>query len=132
MTRLTALGKGCLLYKSDIRRAFRHVKMDPQEHDKLGVCWDGLFFDTCLPFGFSHRSSIFQRLSEAIRFIMKQRGYQLVNYIDDVIGYNVPTMANKAFPELRTLISELGFELSDKKVVAPCTKLTRFGVEIDI
>ena len=30
-----ALGRGCKLYKVDISRAFRHVKLDPLEYDLL-------------------------------------------------------------------------------------------------
>ena len=36
------LGKGCCLYKVDISRAFRHVKIDPHDYDLLGqiLSWE--------------------------------------------------------------------------------------------
>ena len=37
MNKLVKLGKGALLYKSDISRAFRHVKIDPADYNYLGL-----------------------------------------------------------------------------------------------
>ena len=46
------IGRGAFLYKVDISRAFRHVKIDPFDYDLLGLKWrDVTFFDTCLPLG---------------------------------------------------------------------------------
>ena len=66
---VTRLDRGCLLYKVDTSRAFSHIKMDPFHYNKLGLKWDGFYFDSCLPFGFKHGSKIFQRISDAIRYI---------------------------------------------------------------
>ena len=68
-------GKGSLLYKIDISRAFRHVKIDPRDYFLLGLRHQDYFLDTCLPFGYRNESGIFQRLSDAIRYIMRSRGY---------------------------------------------------------
>ena len=54
-----SLGKGCMIYKIDIKHAFRHVKLDPKDYDLLGLCQDGWFLDTCLPFRFRHGSALF-------------------------------------------------------------------------
>ena len=51
---LKRLGRGALLYKVDISRAFRHVKVDPGDYDLLGLRWN----DSCVPFGTRHRSHI--------------------------------------------------------------------------
>ena len=74
------LGKGCLLYKVDISIAFRHIKLDPHDYDLLGLRDVCHYLDTCLPFGFRHRSALFQRLSDAVRHIMCQDGYDVINY----------------------------------------------------
>ena len=50
--RVKTLGKGCMLYKGDISRAFRHAKLDPSEYDLLGLCDIDWYIDTCLPFGY--------------------------------------------------------------------------------
>ena len=49
-TRVKCLGCGCHLYKGDIGRTFRHIKMDPA-HYKLGLTSDVFCFDPCLPIG---------------------------------------------------------------------------------
>ena len=64
------VGRGDCLYKVDISRAFRHVKIDPFDYDLLGLKWrDVAFFDTCLPFGSRHGTQIFQRISDKMRRI---------------------------------------------------------------
>ena len=69
-----ALGRGCMLYKIDISRAFRHFKLDPIDYDLLGLRH---YIDTCLPFGYRNGSAIFQRISD------------IINYIDDILGIEV-------------------------------------------
>ena len=51
---LKILGKGCHLYKIDISRAFRHIKVDPMDYDLLGLSWRHVYVDTCVPFGSRH------------------------------------------------------------------------------
>ena len=56
---LKALGKGALLYKVDVSQVFRHVKIDPTDYDLLGLQWNGVYLDMCLPFRMRHGSQIF-------------------------------------------------------------------------
>ena len=65
--------------------AFRHVPIDPGDLDLLGLYWEDYFLDQSLLFGFKHGSSIFQRLSDTVRFIMKQEGQSVWNYSDDFL-----------------------------------------------
>ena len=44
------LGRGVILYKVDVSHAFRHVKVDPEDYDLLGLELNGTYMDTCLPF----------------------------------------------------------------------------------
>ena len=59
----------------DVSRAFRHVKIDPGDYDLLGLEWQGMYVDMYVPFGTRHGSKIFQRLSDAVRYMMRQKGY---------------------------------------------------------
>ena len=45
------LGKGSLIYKVDISRAFRHIKIDPRDYFLLGLKHKNYYLDTSLPFG---------------------------------------------------------------------------------
>ena len=62
---------------------------------------------------------------------MSRFGFQVTNYIDDIIGHSVASKAEKSFDTLHKLLTELGFDISYKKVVSPATKVVCLGVEID-
>ena len=98
--RLVKLGKGAHIYKVDVSRAFRHLKVDPYDYELLGLTWRGTYVDTCLPFGTRHSSQFFQRTSDAVRHIMRQMNYDIINYIDDFLGYGTPSVADASFHTL--------------------------------
>ena len=123
-------GKGCLIYKLDIR-AFRHIKVDPFEYDILCLLHYDHYIDTCLTFGFHRGSALLQRISDAIHYIMTQRNYDVINYIDGVIGVGVPSITFKSFNDLHSLVHQLGLEISIKKLVTPDTCINCLGVIID-
>ena len=125
------LGKGCQIFKIDISRAFRHVPIDPGDLDLLGLYWEGHFIDRSLPFGFKHGSSIFQRLSDAVRFIMRQEGHSIWNYIDDFLCVSLPSKIGQTFTRLQDLLTELGLTISAKKLVPPGTKVICLGIQVD-
>ena len=118
---IKSLGRGCMIYKIDIKRAFRHVKLDPKDYDLLGLCQNNWFLDTCLLFGFRHRSALFQRLSDAVCHMMCQRGHDVINYIDDILGIDHPRCIDPSFDALSSLLERLGFEISQNKLVKPST-----------
>ena len=125
------LGRGCKIFKVDIRRAFRHVPIDPGDVDLLGLHWKEYFIDRSLPFGFKHGSSIFQRISDAVRCIMRQEGHGIWNYIDDFLCVSLPSKINATFDRLQELLQELGLTVSAKKLVPPSTQVTCLGIVVD-
>ena len=125
------LGKGSLIYKIDISRAFRHIKIDPRDYNLLGLKFDSYYIDTCLPFGFRHGSAIFQGVSDAIRYMMLHKGYHVTNYIDDIIGQATLSQAEASFDTLYDLLGELGLDISEKKLLRPSTKASCLGVVIN-
>ena len=126
-----ALGRGCKLYKVDISRAFRHIKLDPSDYDLLGLRHDAYYVDTCLPFGYRNGSALFQRISDAVRHIMRQRQFDIINYIDDILGIDVPSKIDESFDALRHVLADLGFQISQKKLQAPTTRLNCLGIVVD-
>ena len=115
---LKRLGRGALLYKIDVSRAFRHVRIDPGDYDLLGLHWGNAYVDTCLPFGTRHGSQIFQRLSDTVRYVMRQRGFCIIDYIDDYVGLGVPDVAHASYDCLFHLMKDLGLTISDKTLVS--------------
>ena len=94
---LVKLGRGVHVFKIYVSRAFSHQKIDHVDHDFLGLKWQGTYIDTCLPFGCSYGSQFFQRKSDAIRYMMKNRGFDIINYIDDFLGFGTPSKAKSSF-----------------------------------
>ena len=125
------LGKGCQIFKVDISRAFRHVPIDPGDLDLLGLHWENYFIDRSLPFGFKHRSAIFQRISDAVRFIMTSEGHKTWNYIDDFLCVSLPSKINYSYTRLQSLLQELGLTVSSKKLVPPSTRVVCLGILVD-
>ena len=122
---LKRLGCGALLYKIGVTRAFRHIK------DLLGLEWQGAYVDTYVPFGMCHGSQIFHCLSDAVRYMMCQKGYAMIDYIDDYVGIGIPSVAWKSYDALTHLMREIGLTINEKKLVPPATQVTCLGVLID-
>ena len=131
-TALCRLGPGAKIFKIDISRAFRHLRVDPADIDLLGLQVDGHhFLDVSTPFGYRNGSLFFQRCSDAIRYIMADHGFpELYNDIDDLIYVGLPSKIGAAFKFLTSLLAELGLEVSSKKLVPP-TSVICLGILID-
>ena len=125
------LGKGCQIFKVDISRAFRHVPIDSGDLDLLGLHWGDYFLNFSLPFGFKHGSFIFQRLSDAVRFIMAQEKHSTWNHIDDFLCVSTPAKIQASYVRLQGLLAELSLTVSAKKLVPPSTKVVCLGILVD-
>ena len=90
------LGPGCLLYKSDLKKAYRHFPVDPKDYHLLGYTWDNQFyFDTVLTMGLRSAALACQRYTSAVPWISRQQGRSFFNYLDDFIGVSSPSTATK-------------------------------------
>ena len=130
---LRKLGPSAKIYKVDISRAFRQIKVDPADIDLLGIKLDQKYYiDRSIPFGFHHGSQIFQRCTDAIRHIMASHGFHtFFNYIDDLIYIGLPSEIQNSFHFLTTLLQQLGLDISTKKLVPPATSVVCLGILID-
>ena len=101
-----------LLFKFDISRAFRHLRIDPGDLDLLGLKHDSYYIDGTLAFRFRHGSVFLQRCTDALRYIMDHKfGYpNLLNYCDDLIYPALPHEINGAYTSLLSLLHDLGLE----------------------
>ena len=88
------------------------------------------YVDTCVPFGTRYGSQIFQRLSDAIRYVMRQKDFTMIDYIDDYVGMGVPSVAWASFHAFLDLMMQLGLTVSEK-LVHPALQVTCLGVLID-
>ena len=125
-------GRGCHVFKVDVSRAFRHVKVDPGDLDLLGLEWKGAsYLDTCVPFGMRHGMQIFQRVSDAVRYMMRRRGHTVLNYVDDFLGVGASRVARHSFDALQELMPQLGLDISVKKLTPPSTIAVCLGIQIN-
>ena len=127
---LKELGADALLYKIDISRAFRHLRIDPVDIDLLGIKHDSYYLDGNLPFGFRHGCVFLQCCSDAIRFIMADTfGYtNLYNYL---VYTDLPGEIQQSYQTLLALLQELGLEISYSKLIEPTTTAVCLGIEIN-
>ena len=59
------------------------------------------------------------------------RNYDIINYIDDILGIDLPCRIDASFHALCDLLPQLGFEISQKKLVKPTTCLNCLGILVD-
>ena len=68
--------------------------------------------DLLLPFGFRLGSIFFQKISDSIRHIMKNKGHPyLLNYIDDLCYCGLPSKIDTAYQCLLQLLQDLGTKI---------------------
>ena len=72
-----------------------------------------------------------QRTSDAVRYVMRQRDANVINYIDDFLGYGTPDVARRSYDALLDVMTQLGITVSKKKLVAPTTQAVCLGILID-
>ena len=129
---IVELGPGSLLYKVDISRAFRQLKVNPGDLDLLGLKHQSYFIDQSVPFGYRHGSVFFEKVTDSIRYIMRQQGFpHLYNYVDDLIYCGLPSNIHQSFETLLELLTQLGLTINPKKLVAPSTSLICLGILIN-
>ena len=130
--KLKELGPGALLYKVDISRAFRQLRVDPGDIDLLGIVHNHLYLDGSVPFGFRLGSGFLERCSDAIRYIMQCHGHNaLLNYIDDLIYIGLLSKIHDSYAFLLSLLQDLGLQVSTKKLVPPSTEVVCLGILIN-
>ena len=78
--------------KLDIKEAYRIVPIYPEDHQFLGVHWQGQVFVDCqLPFGLASAPAIFSAIGEVLEWILCQREVKaVIHYLDDFLFLGTP------------------------------------------
>ena len=125
-------GRGCLIYKKDLQRAYRQIPIDPRDYHLLGFNFDNQFyFDTRCPFGLRTSAMICQRTTKAVIYIFTQSDFSADVYLDDFYGAEVPALANTAFATLQTLFDSLGLVSSPDKDSPPAVEMVCLGILVN-
>ena len=131
--RLLELGRGAYLYKTDLARGYRQLRVDPSDWPLLGFTYQGQFyFDMCPPFGLRTSALCMQRTSEGIVWIHAQRGYISRAYLDDFGGAEGTLhRAERALSTLQNIMAELGVREAKHKVCQPAQRMIWLGLWYD-
>lgn len=122
-------GKGCLLFKKDLRRAYRQISICPSDYNLVAFSWGKhIFCDTVLSMGLKSAAAICQRVSNAITFMMFQLGISILNYLDDLAGAETAEKAEFAYNCLGTVLKKCGIKESVDKASPPAEIMTFLGV----
>ena len=132
VTLIKIKGRGCHLYKRDLKRAYRQIPVDVADVPLLGYYFEGAFyFDLYLSMGLRSAAFICQRVTDAIRYMCQMMQIAVLNYLDDFAGADTPELALKAYEELGNVLISCGIEESKEKACPPSTKMVFIGVMFD-
>ena len=122
-------GPGCHLFKKDLSRAYRQLRVDPRDYHYLGFKHNGqLYFDIAPPFGLRSATMMCQRTTSAVTFMFTSLGFSCTNYIDDFGSAETPAKSPAAFHALGQLLRDLGLQSSPDKDSPPSTSMVFLGV----
>ena len=122
-----------LIFKIDVARAFRNLRVDPVDALKFGLSWrDALYVNAGITFGWTHGSATFQMVADAISHIMVSSGCVINAYIDDFIVVAPRARAREQYDCLSDLLNTLGVPMNPSKKTSPCETLTCLGIVVNI
>ena len=132
-TRVLELGPGAFLYKTDLARGYRQLRIDPTDWGLLTFKHEGKFYmDLCPPFGLRSSAMMMVRTTNAISHLHRRRGFYSISYIDDFGGAEREReTAAAALSTLQALFKDLGVDEAQKKICEPSQVLTWLGIEFD-
>ena len=123
------VGPGALLYKRDLKKAYKLIPVDYRDINLLGYKFDDhYYFDTTLPMGLSSSAYICQRTTNMLRHVGTQMGLLLCNYLDDFAGVSPSARAVADFLALGRLLKNAGAEENETKAIVPTTKMPFVGI----
>ena len=130
------LGKGALMAKLDTESAYHLCPMRNEDWELLGLQWEEkIFIDLCLAFGLRPAGNQFNRLAEALCWILSN-SYLIefiMHYLNDFFLTN-RAGSNKRRAEMDIVIKvfkQLGIPLALEKIIGPTTALVFLGILID-
>ena len=131
--RVRDLGTGCLMYKLDLSRGYRQLRLDPLDWPLMSIQNDGQYYmDVCPPFGLRTAAMMMERTTLAASHIHGLHGFLSKPYIDDFGGAELGTEdANKAYDALHTVLDELGLQLAPHKSCEPSPFMIWLGILIN-
>ena len=121
-----------LLFKRDLKAAYKQVPVCLGEINVLGYIYKGLYyFDVSLPMGLTNSAYICELVTDMIMYVYGMEGYQGLNYLDDLAGCKTEQLAEQAFVILGDILKEMGVKESEDKACPPNVRMIFLGLIID-
>ena len=126
-------GKGSFLYKTDLSRGYRQLRVDPLDWPVLSFQHEyQCFMDICPPFGLRSSAMAMQRVSQAIVHLHGRRGFASKAYIDDFGGVeSAEQRAAAALRALQGVMARLGVVQAEAKICLPSQRMVWLGIRFD-
>ena len=125
-------GKGCLLFKVDLLKAYRQIPVDPGDINLLAYSWNHrIYLDCSLVMGCRSSAFICQRITNALMYIYFKMGFLALNFLDDMLGVEVASRAWLAFRMMKTVLRRSGAEEAEHKECLPATSQEWLGILVD-
>ena len=131
---IRSAGRGALMAKLDLKAAYRHVPVHPDDQSLLAIRWGGAtYIDTALPFGLCSAPKLFIAMADGLAWCMMCEGVSyFLHYLDDFFFCpRQPDSCGRSLQVAVGLCEHLGFPVAPDKVVGPSTTLTFLGIELD-
>ena len=133
-------GPSCYIAKSDLISAFRILGINPRFWRFLVMKAQSpldqriyYFFDKCMPFGSAISCANFQKVSDAISYLVSYRtGRPNINYLDDFFFAELlKLLCNNQVKTFMQICAEINFPVSIEKTFWGTTLMTFLGLLID-
>ena len=122
-------GRGCKIFRRDMKKCYRQFFMDPAAIHLLGYIVDKkLYFDVSLSMGSKSSTFCCQKTTSAIMHIFRKHNFQGLNYLDDLGSAEVKELAEKAFETLGQILREIGIIEVEDKAIKPAVVAVFLGV----
>ena len=130
---MSLMTPNCFMAVLDIRHAYRHIVIRPQDWDlqsfRIG---DQCFQDRCLSFGLKIAPEVFTRFTQAILRIMKRLGHpNLMAYLDEFFAVGQFLQCWETFGCLIHVVRDLGFYINLAKLTPPTQRTKFLGFILD-
>ena len=132
---LKSLGPGSFMAKTDLKSASRLIPIRPDDWDLFGIhCNNQYYVDLYLPFGLRSAPFLFNQLSDALEWVLKQN-YELkhVLHILDDFFIAEPTRLKclSSFSTLLRFFMSVHAPVVASKTLGPSQVLEFMGIELD-
>ena len=120
--------KSCI-FKCDLSKAYCQLYMSPSSIHILGYWFEGeCDFDVTLSKGSSSAAYCCQRTMNAITYVYQKKGFEDVNYLDDLGAAEVESRAEEAYDCLGWILDSIRIHESRHKACPPAYIMIFLGI----